>query len=123
MRCQPGRRTLLISLSIAPDSDLTANLSPALRASRVNARCPSEAAVRAGNCVEGFRSPRNPSNPPHKVAGIPIPGGDGLRPAGLSEGEHSPAVRHGITSIAGRMKCRIRPGRTLAFSGVKAFSS
>ena len=42
--------------------------------------------------VEGFRSPRNPSNPPHKVAGIPIPGGDGLRPAGLSEGEHSPAA-------------------------------
>ena len=83
MRCQPGRRTLLFPLSIAFDSDLTANLSPALRAARVEAVCPSEAAVRAGNCAEGFRSTRNPSNPPHKVSGIPVPGGDGLRPAGL----------------------------------------
>ena len=40
-------------LSTAPDSDLTANLSPALRAARVNAVCPSEAAVRAGNGAEG----------------------------------------------------------------------
>ena len=40
-------------LFIASDSDLTANLSPALRAARVNARCPSEAAVRAGNGAEG----------------------------------------------------------------------
>ena len=80
----------MISLSIALDSDLTANLIDALRAARVETQCPSEACVRAGNCVEGFRSPRNPSNPPHKVAGIRIPGGDGLRPAGLSEGEHSP---------------------------------
>ena len=73
----------MISLSNAFDSDLMANLSPALRAARVKAQCPSEACVRAGNCVEGFRSPRNPSNPPHKVTGIRIPGGDGLRPAGL----------------------------------------
>ena len=92
MRCQPGRRTLLFPLSIAFDSDLTANLSPALRAARVEAVCPSEAAVRAGNCAEGFRSTRNPSNPPHKVSGIPVPGGDGLRPAGLTEWAHSPAV-------------------------------
>ena len=53
MRCQPERRTLLISLSIAPDSDLTANLSPALRAARVEAVCPSEACVRAGNFCGG----------------------------------------------------------------------
>ena len=53
MRCQPWRRTLLISLSVTSDSDLTANLSPALRAARVNAVCPSEAAVRALNGVEG----------------------------------------------------------------------
>ena len=53
MRCQPGRRTLLISLSIAFDSDLTANLSLALRAARVNIRCPSEACVRAFNGAEG----------------------------------------------------------------------
>ena len=84
----------IVSLSIAPDSDLTANLSLALRAARVYAYCPSEAAVRAGNCVEGFRSPRNPSNPPHKVAGARIPGGDGLRPAGLCADQHSPAVEH-----------------------------
>ena len=50
---------------------------------RVITVCPSEAAVRAGNCVEGFRSTRNPSNPPHKVSCIPFPGGVGLRPAGL----------------------------------------
>ena len=73
----------VLSLSIALDSDLTANLIDALRAARVKVRCPSEACVRAGNCVEGFRSPRTPSNPPHKVSGIRIPGGDGLRPAGL----------------------------------------
>ena len=109
----------MIPLSIASDSDLTANLSPALRAARVEAQCPSEAAVRALDLCGGV----NPSNPPHKVSRALFPGGDGLRPAGLTEGEHSPAVRHGITSIAGRMKCRIRPGRTLAFSGVKAFPS
>ena len=85
----------IVSLSIAFDSRITAKLSLALRAARVVAVCPSEAAVRAGNCVEGFRSPRNPSNPPHKVSRARIPGGDGLRPAGLSEWEHSPAVRHG----------------------------
>ena len=43
----------IVSLSNAYDSDLTANLSPALRAARVNARCPSEAAVRAFNGAEG----------------------------------------------------------------------
>ena len=42
-----------VSLSIASDSDLTANLSLALRAARGEARCPSEAAVRAGNGAEG----------------------------------------------------------------------
>ena len=41
------------SLSIASDSGLTANLSPALRAARVDAACPSEAAVRAVNGAEG----------------------------------------------------------------------
>ena len=43
----------VVSLSDAPDSELTANLSPALRAARVNARCPPEACVRAGNGAEG----------------------------------------------------------------------
>ena len=42
--------------SIASYHDLTANLSPALRAARVNALCPSEAAVRADN-TEGGRHP------------------------------------------------------------------
>ena len=42
-----------VSLSIASDSDLTANLSPALRAARVNAVCPSKAAVRAFIGAEG----------------------------------------------------------------------
>ena len=42
-----------VSLFNAYDSDLTANLSPALRAARVKAQCPSESAVRAGNCAEG----------------------------------------------------------------------
>ena len=84
MRCQPKRRTLLCSLSNALESGITANLSPALRAARVKACCSSEADVRAVNLVEGFRSPRNPSNPPHKAAGNPFQDGDGLRPAGLS---------------------------------------
>ena len=43
----------VVSLSKAPDSDLTANLSLALRAARVKALCPSEAAVRAFYGVEG----------------------------------------------------------------------
>ena len=43
----------VVSLSIALDSDLTANLSLALRAARVNARCPSEACVRAVIHAEG----------------------------------------------------------------------
>ena len=43
----------MISLSIASDSELTANLSLALRAARVKAQCPSKAAVRAGNSAEG----------------------------------------------------------------------
>ena len=77
------RRTLLISLSDAPDSDLTAKLSLALRAARVNIRCPSEACVRAGKSVEGFRSTRNPSTSPHKAAGIRVPGGNASL-AGLS---------------------------------------
>ena len=102
MRCQPGRRTLLISLSIAQKSGLTANLNLALRAARVNIRCPSEACVRAGKSVEGFRSTRNPSTSPHKAAGIRPTGGVGLRPAGLCDREHSPAVRHcGNASLAG----------------------
>ena len=36
-----------LSLSVASDSDLTANLIDALRAARVKTQCPSEAAVRA----------------------------------------------------------------------------
>ncbi len=39
-------------MSNAPDNDLTANPSPALRAARVKACCPSEAAVRALNGAE-----------------------------------------------------------------------
>ncbi len=47
MRCQPGCRTLWISLSVALKCDLTAKLIDALRAARVDALCPSKAAVRA----------------------------------------------------------------------------
>ena len=43
----------VVSLSIAFDSRITANLSPALRAARGEAVCPSEAYVRAGNGAEG----------------------------------------------------------------------
>ena len=39
----------VVSLSITLDSGLTANLSPALRAARVEAVCPSEAYIRAVN--------------------------------------------------------------------------
>ena len=69
MRCQPGRRTLLFSLSFTLDSDLTANLSLALRAARVEAVCPSEAAVRALNLCGGV----NPSNPPLPAMGSAPP--------------------------------------------------
>ena len=81
----------VVSLSIALDSELTANLIDALRAARVNAVCPSKAAVRALNLCGGV----NPSNPPHAVARRSAPrfrGGDGLRPAGLSDRERSLAV-------------------------------
>ena len=40
-------------MSNALKSGLTANLSPALRAARVEAICPSEACVRACNGAEG----------------------------------------------------------------------
>ena len=43
----------VFSLSIASESRLTAKLSLALRAARVKAHCPSEAAVRAVNGAEG----------------------------------------------------------------------
>ena len=33
------------------------------------------------------------------MAGIRIPGGDGLRPAGAREGEHPPAVRQRFTRL------------------------
>ena len=86
------------------DSGITAKLSLALRAARVEIRCPSKTHVRAGKSVEGFRSTRNPSTSPHKAAGIRPTGGVGLRPAGLCDREHSPAVRHcGNASLAGRV--------------------
>ena len=69
MRCQPKCRTLLISLSIASDRDLTANLIDALRAARVEAVCPSKAAVRALNLCGGV----NPSNPPLPAMGFAPP--------------------------------------------------
>ena len=59
----------MISLSIAYDSRITANLIGALRAARVNARCPSEAAVRALNLCGGV----NPSNPPLPAMGFAPP--------------------------------------------------
>ena len=59
----------VLSLSVASDSDLTANLSLALRAARVVARCPSEAAVRALNLCGGV----NPSNPPLPAMGFAPP--------------------------------------------------
>ena len=43
----------VVPLSQAFDRDLTANLNLALRAARVNAQCPSKAAVRAFNGAEG----------------------------------------------------------------------
>ena len=43
----------VVPLSTSCDSDLTANPIDALRAARVEARCPPEAAVRAFNDAEG----------------------------------------------------------------------
>ena len=52
--CEPAPPSRSVfSLSKAPDSDLTVNLSPALRAARVKARCPPKACVRAFNGAEG----------------------------------------------------------------------
>ena len=59
----------VVPLSIAFDSDLTAKLSPALRAARVKAVCPSKAAVRALNLCGGV----NPSNPPLPAMGFAPP--------------------------------------------------
>ena len=85
---------MLISLSIASDSDLTANLSPALRAARVEAQCPSEAAVRALNLCGGV----NPSNPPLPAMGF--------APPALVTGRTRP--RSGNASLAEFLKCRAR---------------
>ena len=93
MRCQHRCRTLF-SLSIALDSDLTANLSPALRAARVEARCPSEACVRALNLCGGV----NPSNPPLPALGF--------APPALVKVSTRP--RSGNVSLAGIWKCRAR---------------
>ena len=81
-----------LSLSVASNSEITANLIHALRAARVKIRCPSEACVRAIKSVEGFRSTRYPSTSPHKAAGIRVPGGCASL-AGALKGNHSPAVR------------------------------
>ena len=57
----------VFSLPIAYKGHLTAKLSPALRAARVEIRCPSEAYVRAVNLCGGEPvawSARLPSNPP-----------------------------------------------------------
>ena len=58
---------IVVSLSDALDSDFTANLIDALRAARVNAYCPPEAAVRAFNLCGGA----SPSNPPHAATRSP----------------------------------------------------
>ena len=73
--------------------------------------------------AEGFRSPRNPSNPPHKVSRALFPGGDGLRPAGLSEWEHSPAVRHGGNASLAGIRGVLRPALQVSpnFERVKSF--
>ena len=57
----------VVSLSGAFDSRITENLSPALRAARVEIRCPSKACARAGNLCGGEPDAwcaRLPSNPP-----------------------------------------------------------
>ena len=74
----------VVPLSITSDNELTANLSPALHAARVEVFCPSEAAVRALNLCGGV----NPS-------GLPPPG-EGLRPAG-QRGNASLAARVAVS--------------------------
>ena len=77
----------VLPLSITCDSDLTANLIGALRAARVNACCPSEAAVRALNLCGGV----NPSNPPRPAMGFAPP---------VLVNRSTPS-RSGIASLAG----------------------
>ena len=72
----------VFSLSIASDSDLIANLSPALMRGAgecllsVGSRCPRLESVRRGK-------PLQPTPRCREAAGIRLHGGDGLRPAGL----------------------------------------
>ena len=93
----------IVSLSVVSDIDLTANLSPALTRGAgegtvsAGSRCPRRIFSRRGSARRG-----TPPTPPHKAAGIRDPGGDGLRPAGAREGEHSLAVGHSRQRFARR---------------------
>ena len=74
----------IVSLSIALDSDLTANLIDALTRGAgggtlsVESRGPRRKFSRRGSARRG-----TPPTSPHKASGSLLPGGDGLRPAGL----------------------------------------
>ena len=84
----------IVSLSIAPDSDLTANLSLALRAARVNAACPSEAAVRAVNTEGGVphRAESLLHFPTRQPAPIPM-ATMGFAPPALAKGSGDSPVK------------------------------
>ena len=96
MRCQPGRRTLLFSLSVALDSDLTAKLSLALRAARVKIRCPSEAAVRAGNLCGGVPLTAEPLQPTPQGGRHPGPGRRWASPRRLAASR----ARHTMSGVS-----------------------
>ena len=92
----------VVSLSIAFDSDLTANLSLALTRGAgecplsVGSRCPRRKFRRRGSARRG-----TPPSSPHKVSRAHIPGGDASL-AGVREGKHSPAIRQSSNaSLAG----------------------
>ena len=100
----------VVSLSIALDSRITANLSLALTRGAgestvsVGSRCPRLESVRRGK-------PLQPTPRCREAAGIRLHGGDGLRPAGDWEGAHSPAVGHGFSPRGAALRpspCRRR---------------
>ena len=98
---------LVVSLSIAPGSDLTANLIIALRAARGNARCPSEANVRAVNFCGGeprrFSRRGLPSNPPPtRIAFIPLPNIHSARTV-----SHASIMLSGLWSLVSCKNCFI----------------
>ena len=103
----------VFSLSNASDSDLTANLSLALRAARGNIRCPSKAAVRAGYSVGGVPLDAEPlrHRPTRRPASV-IRAAMGFAPPALAKGSiRSRSGIRGNASLAAIWEVPRPPGK------------